>query len=522
MCYRVNSDNSAASPVWRITARRPGPTRSKPSSSSSAPSSTTTRACCCCRRRTSSRTASPTRAATGQAPDDPFPAHVFLAFDDRTSTSTWARTRRSIVSTTSTATISTTAAWASPRAQISVQHGRPAGRADRRRRGHEPAARRAAMGRGLSRLPGEILHPSCLHRGADEDLPYPHQTIDLDPNVRDAWGLPAPRMTTIGGGRNELKRAEFMLKKITELGRAMGRRSVAGTRGPRRSRRASRGRHAMGSDPKTSVVNRYGPELGHSEPVHHRLIDLPVAEQLQSDADDPGARLYERRCDRKSLLEESRAAAVAARRARPDSRTPFALFQWLNAHHPAVMVGVPDRHRIGRVVDPGLPVVTIRLRQHVLRPMLGFRIEAKVAAGMQLTGPDLAIPVDVGGCRQKRKASAAGIRRSASRWCRTSPARRHGRRTSSFPAGRTRRAPDRNWGWWSGSKDFAGLAVRHHHAVARPGAAAKVSSVLAHRAAVGGPELLSGNVWTAASRRASTLVTAPSRHFQMKPSGSTA
>ena len=40
-----------------------------------------------------------------------------------------------------------------------------------------------------------------------ENLPYADQTIDLDPNVRDQWGLPAPR---------------------------------------------------MGSDPKASVVNRYG------------------------------------------------------------------------------------------------------------------------------------------------------------------------------------------------------------------------------------------------------------------------
>src|SRR6201997_736631 len=28
-----------------------------------------------------------------------------------------------------------------------------------------------------------------------EALPYPHQTIDLDPDMRDAYGLPAPRMT---------------------------------------------------------------------------------------------------------------------------------------------------------------------------------------------------------------------------------------------------------------------------------------------------------------------------------------
>jgi gluconate 2-dehydrogenase alpha chain len=34
-----------------------------------------------------------------------------------------------------------------------------------------------------------------------ENLPYADQTIDLDPNVRDQWGLPAPRLTYDCGGR---------------------------------------------------------------------------------------------------------------------------------------------------------------------------------------------------------------------------------------------------------------------------------------------------------------------------------
>jgi gluconate 2-dehydrogenase alpha chain len=92
-----------------------------------------------------------------------------------------------------------------------------------------------------------------------EDLPYGHQTIDLDPDTRDAWGLPAPRLTYDWRRPNELKHFEFMQKKLAEIGRAMGASHVwvgregAGAPGGHHS-----GGTRMGSDPKTSVVNRYG------------------------------------------------------------------------------------------------------------------------------------------------------------------------------------------------------------------------------------------------------------------------
>ena len=92
-----------------------------------------------------------------------------------------------------------------------------------------------------------------------ENLPYADQTIDLDPNVRDAWGLPAPRLTYDWRRPNELKRVEFMFKKLEELGHAMGAAQVwrspmtPGTPGAHHE-----GGTRMGNDPKTSVVNRYG------------------------------------------------------------------------------------------------------------------------------------------------------------------------------------------------------------------------------------------------------------------------
>jgi gluconate 2-dehydrogenase alpha chain len=48
--------------------------------------------------------------------------------------------------------------------------------------------------------------------GQTENLPYADQTIDLDPNIRDAWGLPAPRMTYDWRRPNEVKRVSFINK----------------------------------------------------------------------------------------------------------------------------------------------------------------------------------------------------------------------------------------------------------------------------------------------------------------------
>src|SRR5713101_1281696 len=95
--------------------------------------------------------------------------------------------------------------------------------------------------------------------GQTENLPYADQTIDLDPNVRDAWGLPAPRLTYDWRRPNEVARVEFMMKKMEELGRAMGAAQVwRGALGPGAPGAHHEGGTRMGSDPKTSVVNRYG------------------------------------------------------------------------------------------------------------------------------------------------------------------------------------------------------------------------------------------------------------------------
>jgi gluconate 2-dehydrogenase alpha chain len=92
-----------------------------------------------------------------------------------------------------------------------------------------------------------------------ENLPYADQTIDLDPNVRDMFGLPAPRLTYDWRRPNELKRVEFMQAKMEEIGRAMGGQQVWRTPvAPGFPGAHHEGGTRMGGDPKTSVVNKYG------------------------------------------------------------------------------------------------------------------------------------------------------------------------------------------------------------------------------------------------------------------------
>ncbi|MGD0151771.1 MAG: GMC family oxidoreductase [Xanthobacteraceae bacterium] len=94
--------------------------------------------------------------------------------------------------------------------------------------------------------------------GQTENLPYADQAIDLDPNVRDAWGLPAPRMTYDWRRPNEKARVEFIQKKMVEIGRAMGAAQVwTAPFGPGAPGAHHQGGTRMGSEPHESVVNKY-------------------------------------------------------------------------------------------------------------------------------------------------------------------------------------------------------------------------------------------------------------------------
>src|SRR5712671_4016845 len=122
---------------------------------------------------------------------------------------------------TSMPTISTTAEWASS----ADRRSRSAPAIWRVARSASPRQHRRRMCRA-GVLPIATSSRYYTRHAAmvaqTENLAYPDQMIDLDPNVRDAWGLPAPRLTYDWRRPNEVARVEFMMKKMEELGRAMG------------------------------------------------------------------------------------------------------------------------------------------------------------------------------------------------------------------------------------------------------------------------------------------------------------
>jgi gluconate 2-dehydrogenase alpha chain len=86
--------------------------------------------------------------------------------------------------------------------------------------------------------------------------------LDLDPTYKDAWGLPLLRMT-FDFPDNDLRMSAFCTEKAMEIGRAMGGQLVTGAPRTRPYNVAeyqtthNSGGAIMGTDPSTSVVNRY-------------------------------------------------------------------------------------------------------------------------------------------------------------------------------------------------------------------------------------------------------------------------
>jgi len=114
----------------------------------------------------------------------------------------------------------------------------------------------------------QAVKDNYLHSGRIEaqmsNMAYRGSSLDLDPTYRDAYGTPLLRMT-LNWQDNDQRMSEYIGDKLLEIGRAMGAKSMAGRiikRGTDWDTRAYQSTHinggtAMGTDPKTSVVNKY-------------------------------------------------------------------------------------------------------------------------------------------------------------------------------------------------------------------------------------------------------------------------
>ena len=95
-------------------------------------------------------------------------------------------------------------------------------------------------------------------------LPLESNRVDLDPDVKDAWGLPAMRITS-QSHPDDIKNMEFFREKSIEVLEAAGAKNI--TAPPVRDRTGgahNRGTCRMGNDPNASVVNKF-----------HRAHDVP-------------------------------------------------------------------------------------------------------------------------------------------------------------------------------------------------------------------------------------------------------
>ena len=107
-----------------------------------------------------------------------------------------------------------------------------------------------------------------LFRSQGEDLPYPTNTVDLDPTVRDVRGFPVARVTYKAGRHEHAASAhhgailQAVLKEMgavwtqTVTSPGISYHGVRPTMAP--ESRHVMGTTRMGSDPATSVVDPFG------------------------------------------------------------------------------------------------------------------------------------------------------------------------------------------------------------------------------------------------------------------------
>lgn len=112
-------------------------------------------------------------------------------------------------------------------------------------------------GRGFKRLLAHNYTRTVVCYGHTSSLPVPTNTITLDPEVKDAWGVPAIRMT-YQDHPQDLKLYKYFAERSEDLLKASG--AVQTWQTPIESQQFSvhlLGTCRMGNDPKTSVVDKF-------------------------------------------------------------------------------------------------------------------------------------------------------------------------------------------------------------------------------------------------------------------------
>jgi choline dehydrogenase-like flavoprotein len=129
-------------------------------------------------------------------------------------------------------------------------------------RGLSPGAPRWGAGYKQA-LRDEARHKMSISSFVTQ-LPLETNRVDLDPDMKDEWGLPAMRITSTSHP-DDIKAMEFFRQKSIEILEAAGAKQVwAGSVRDSRGGAHNRGTCRMGNDPRTSVVDRF-----------HRAHDVP-------------------------------------------------------------------------------------------------------------------------------------------------------------------------------------------------------------------------------------------------------
>ncbi len=132
-------------------------------------------------------------------------------------------------------------------------------------RGHGPVTT-ALAGLRTGQIPWGAGHHAALRRAFDhsaglaaicEDLPEPHNRVTLDPELRDADGIPAPRIHyTLSD--NSQRMLAHAVARGTEVLQASGAHAVTSESPSPGAGWHLLGTARMGNDPRTSVVNAWG------------------------------------------------------------------------------------------------------------------------------------------------------------------------------------------------------------------------------------------------------------------------